>query len=1105
MDEETKRYFQELQKQIDDEYGIARKIRLQNLDPSSEVEAIPAGDLAARVEGLVGPKGIADKIRTLGKDNLSKIIDSMLDVRQGMSDLEVESQISQSLRTSLAILTEGVVAAPIEGISHVKVRGNPDGSRYLSVYFSGPIRSAGGTAQGLAVLCADYIRKKFNLQEYRPTNDEVERYVDEIKLYHEKADRLQYQPSDNDIRTIVRNMHICVDGDPTEQIEVSLRRDLERIETNRVRGGMCLVIAEGVAQKARKIMKFSSNLDLDLSWLDSLGKDRKTEDESKTLKKFMEEIVGGRPIFSAPSAKGGFRLRYGRSRSAGIMAKSIHPALMILTDSFIATGTQLKVEHPGKGCVATSCDTIEPPIVKLNNGSVIRVESTEKAIEIKDDVKEILFLGDMLIPYNDFLQTNMQLLPAGYCEEWWLEDLAGKGVKIENANRISADDAVEISTKNGVPLHPRYTYHWADMALGELRTLAGWLSSGKVSDNIMEIPDNNSKAKRVLEVLGVPHTVFETKVLIEEYKPLLLQLGMLDQTSEKTFNLMDEMQEQDNALNLVQKTSPVEIRDKSGTYIGCRMGRPEKAKERKMQPPVHSLFPIGEYGGRLRSLNTAAENNTIEVELAQYRCPRCGESSSTQICKTCGEKASLMSLCNCGFVGTSDVCRKCGSKTRHYVKKHIPIRELWLKAIERVGRTADVKGVMGMISEYKIPEPIEKGLLRALNDVYVFKDGTVRFDATNVPLTHFKPIEIETSIETLKRLGYEKDHNGSELKDPNQVVELKVQDVIIPDAGGDYLVKATQFIDSMLAKLYNAQPYYNINSKEQLIGKLIMGLAPHTSAGVIGRIIGFTKAHVCFAHPYWHSAKRRDADGDEDAFMLLLDVLVNFSRKYLPETRGGQMDAPLVVITRIDPKEVDDEVHKMEIERSYPEGFYKKTWEGKNPSEVKVKIVKDVLNSNPYSGIQYTHESESIAGPVLETQYTKLNTMKEKVDAQLKVAELIRAVDEREVAELVLNAHFLKDTYGNLRTFSRQHFRCVKCNQSYRRVPLNGKCGKCGGKLILTVTEGNISKYIEISMNIAIKYKLSDYIKQRLKLIEMDLSSLFTNDLNKQSSLAEYM
>ena len=39
--------------------------------------------------------------------------------------------------------------------------------------------------------------------------------------------------------------------------------------------------------------------------------------------------------------------------------------------------------------------------------------------------------------------------------------------------------------------------------------------------------------------------------------------------------------------------------------------------------------------------------------------------------------------------------------------------------------------------------------------------------------------------------------------------------------------------------------------------------------------------------------------------MLLLDGLINFSRSYLPETRGGTMDAPLVLTTRIDPAEVD--------------------------------------------------------------------------------------------------------------------------------------------------------------------------------------------------------
>lgn len=1115
MDEETKKYFEELQGVIEEEYALARGIRVMNIDPSSEVEAIPAGDLAARVEGLVGPKGIAEKIRSIGKDNISKIMDSMLDIRPKMSEGEIEGQVDQALRTSLAILTEGVVAAPIEGISHVKVKSNPDGSRYLSAYFSGPIRSAGGTAQGQAVLCADYLRRKFGLQEYRPTNDEIERYVDEIKIYHERASRLQYQPSDNDIRVIVKNANVCVDGDPTEQIEVSIHRDLERIETNRIRGGMCLVIAEGVAQKSRKIMNYAAKLGLDWSWLETLGKEKKAEDDLKPLKKFMEEIVGGRPIFSAPGAKGGFRLRYGRSRSCGIMAKAIHPAVMILVDNFIATGTQVKVEHPGKGCVVTSCENVEAPIVKLKDGSVIRVETTGKAIQVTEDVAEILFLGDILIPYNDFLQTNTPLLPAGYCEEWWLKDLKSSGVDLKEENiekktagKITPDRAIELSLKYNIPLHPRYTYYWSDINVVDAKTLVEWLSTGEIRENKLVLNDNNRNAKRVLEIIGVPHDVTENKIFVEEYKPLLMPLGLYkNQIIDKTnFDLtVKDIYDGDNALNLIEKTSPIKIKDKSGTYIGCRMGRPEKAKERKMQPAVHALFPVGEAGGRLRSVNTAAQENNIEVEAAGFRCPRCGETSIKPICPACGEKNTPINFCNCGWVGVSDTCKKCGSKARHYKSQNINIRELWLKAVENVGRTAEVKGVMGMISEYKIPEPLEKGLIRAIRDVYVFKDGTVRFDSTNVPLTHFKPMELGVSIETLEKMGYTKDHEGAELKDEDQVVELKVQDIIIPESGGEYMVKVSQFIDDLLVKLYKTRPYYNIKTREELVGKLVMGLAPHTSAGVIGRVIGFTKANVCFAHPYWHAAKRRDADGDEDAFMLLLDVLINFSKKYLPETRGGQMDAPLVVITKIDPKEVDDEVHKMEIINEYPDDFYSKTWLRLNPSEVKIKTVKDILDSNPYTGLEYTHESDNVVGPVVETQYTKLKTMKEKVDAQLKVAEKIRAVDEREVAELVLNAHFLKDAYGNLRTFSRQHIRCVKCNESYRRVPLNGKCNKCGGKLILTVSEGNIRKYIEISKELAEKYSLSDYIKQRLMLIENDLTSLFTNDLSKQSSLAEYM
>src|SRR5208283_5843911 len=101
--------------------------------------------------------------------------------------------------------------------------------------------------------------------------------------------------------------------------------------------------------------------------------------------------------------------------------------------------------------------------------------------------------------------------------------------------------------------------------------------------------------------------------------------------------------------------------------------------------------------------------------------------------------------------------------------------------------------------------------------------------------------------------------------------------------------------------------------------------SPHTSAGVLGRIAGFTDAHVGFAHPYVISARRRNCDGDEDTTMLLLDALINFSRSYLPVTIGGTMDAPLILTIRVVPEEVDDEVHAMEVTNGYGLQFYDKT------------------------------------------------------------------------------------------------------------------------------------------------------------------------------------
>ena len=77
---------------------------------------------------------------------------------------------------------------------------NQDGTSYIAAVYAGPIRGAGGTAAALSVALADYTRKIFGIDAYKPTQEEVERYVEEAELYHTRAARLQYRPPDEDIR-----------------------------------------------------------------------------------------------------------------------------------------------------------------------------------------------------------------------------------------------------------------------------------------------------------------------------------------------------------------------------------------------------------------------------------------------------------------------------------------------------------------------------------------------------------------------------------------------------------------------------------------------------------------------------------------------------------------------------------------------------------------------------------------------------------------------------------------------------------------------------------------------------------------------------------------
>jgi DNA polymerase II large subunit len=1139
-------YFNELEEALRSAMEIAKTARSKGLDPQPDVEIPLAKDLADRVEQLIQIKGVAPRIRELiaAMNREVAALQIGLEVAGGrICSFDSQTRaVDAAIRVAMALLTEGVVAAPIEGIDRVDIETKPNGSRFIRIYYAGPIRSAGGTAQALSVLVADFVRRNLGIGRYRPTPDEVERYVEEVQLYKHVAN-LQYTPSEEEIRLIIENCPVCIDGEPTEDAEVEGYRDLPGIPTNNVRGGMCLVLAEGMALKAPKIKKHVSNLKLDgWEWLDRFiegtGNTIEKDDESKqaanpdeniiTVKpkyNYLEDLIAGRPVFSHPSRPGGFRLRYGRSRNTGFASGGVSPATMIIMNEFLAPGTQVKVERPGKALGIAPVDSLEGPTVRLANNTVTRIDTIDEALRNKDNITYILDVGELLINYGDFLENNHILIPSSYCFEWWIQELNAGAARINKKipypeqELIDPDGTVvlELCDTFKIPLHPKYTYLWHDVLPEDILTLSTYVEQqGKYNQNELELPVEK-KIIHILETLLVQYIIHEDTIHITEAAPFIRCLGL-----DESLNRCKVVAYEDfsNPLELINHISRLTVRARAPYRIGCRMGRPEKSDKREMKPAPNVLFPVAEAGGRTRSILDARnysrsfkENiGTYDVEITKRACTRCGALTFKNFCDDCGGHTLPKWHCPvCRIEVRGSVCPKCGHETTSADKLTINIREEYKRAINNLNERDPaniLRGVKGLTSKNKTPEVLEKGILRAKHGVITFKDGTVRYDMSDLPLTHIRPDEIGIDIETMHQLGYTVDMNGDRLEDRSQVVELKVQDIVVSHHCAEYMLKTACFIDDLLVKYYGLSPYYNANKVDDLIGTLIIGLAPHTSAGVLGRMIGFTEASVGWAHPFFHAAKRRNCDGDEDCIMLLMDGLINFSRSFLPDKRGGQMDAPLVLSILIDPLEVDKEAHNIDLLRRYPLEFYEATLKYAHP-RVLEKIMDTVSGRlgtpEQYEGWSFTQDVSDIAMGPVNSAYKTLETMVEKMTSQLELARKIRAVDEKDVAERVITSHFLPDLIGNLRAFSRQKVRCVKCNTKFRRPPLGGKCTKCGGKIILTVHEGSVKKYMDISLQVAEDYQVTDYTRQRLELLDLEIRSLFESDVSKQMGLADFM
>jgi len=1131
-------YIDELRRQLKELYEISDNARAKGLDPALKTECIEAQDIADLVEGLVGPKGVALSIRKLSRKMSREEVAFKVaqEVAQGKFTVADDEQTSeglaeQAIRTALAIFTEGLTAAPIQGIAQVKIKKNADQSRYLAIYFAGPIRSAGGTDQALTLVVGDYVRRELGLDTYKPTEEEISRFIEELRLYERSVGRFQYHIPDEELHKALNLVPVECTGTESDPIEVSSYRNLERVETNRVRGGALRVINDGIVGRAQKVFVIIDKLGFQgWDWLKTFKK----KSEKKTGG-FMDDVIAGRPIFAFPSTRGGFRLRYGRSRNTGLSAVGIHPATMFVVEGFLAAGTQMRLELPGKGGVTMPVDGLEQPVVLLKDNSVVRV-SLETFPEIKGKIQKILFLGDILIDFGDFLYCNKALLPSGYVEEWWVKDLTNAIAtkfgcdykKVADAccfsvpqleallvdpfkNKPNIKQATALSKILDIPLSPNCTLFWSSLStLQEVDCLRNWLFASEIifDDDgfICNVTGlNNDEVVKLLRRILLPHRVIEDKIIVDGEDAAVFGFSLGCNSSRLKMPV-----QADTVLALLSALSGVPIKDKAPSYVGGRMGRPEKAKHREMRPLVHVLFPVGLAGGIHRDFVEASKKDSVIVEIAKRKCPQCKSYTLKVQCPTCNCGTIAENSCpRCGKPLKSNYCVTCKTNSVLYSKQPVNFKEMLDAACSSLGVSVPkmLRGVKGLTNEDKMPEFLEKGILRAKHNVSTYKDGTIRFDGTNAPLTHITPAEISVSIEKLRSLGYKYDIYGKDLIDPNQILELKLQDVVIPWKAGEYFIQIANFIDNLLERVYKLPRFYGIEKAEDLVGQLIFGLAPHTCACILGRVIGYTDRNLIYAHPIWHSAKRRDCDGDEDAIMLALDTLINFSRRYLPAQIGGIMDAPILMIPFVSTEEVQRQAHDFDVSATYPLEFYQKSWqkaEARPISSIMDTISHRLGTESQFEGFMFTVPTTNINLGNAQSSYKDLKSMVDKLNMQLSLGEQIEAVDVKRVALKVINTHFMRDIAGNLRAFSTQSFRCKKCNKKFRRLPLIGKCSFCGGSLTLTVYRGNIEKYLSVAQQLVDKYGLPKYYTQRLILIKEELSLMFDNKKAKQATLFDF-
>jgi len=234
------------------------------------------------------------------------------------------------------------------------------------------------------------------------------------------------------------------------------------------------------------------------------------------------------------------------------------------------------------------------PVVLLKNGTVVRV-TLKNFDQVAGNVEKILFLGDLLISFGDFLYTSKPLSPSGYVEEWWSEDLkraidedfgdfeqASKSATIpkERLEALIAAPFEEVPAVGEAMLLSQrleclYTQNSPSFGVryplvDEVMLLKNWLSVSEVvlqSGLVYRITGAfDEGVVRALRTIYAPHQILDGQVVLR--RMTLAPLHFLWSQQSKVID-----QSEGPILNTIRLLSGVTVRDKFPTFVWSANGK----------------------------------------------------------------------------------------------------------------------------------------------------------------------------------------------------------------------------------------------------------------------------------------------------------------------------------------------------------------------------------------------------------------------------------------------------------------------------------------------------------------------------------------------------